>query len=115
MAGSRSHDGGCTAFRDLRAGGTDSSGQPLRLAVSPKKGRALLFCPAAADGTADERTLHAGEPTEHGGDKLIAQAWLHEAPYTASAPRGTSQTAAEPAVREYAEKHKLRLPLPVSG
>ena len=48
-----------TAFRDLRVGGTDSSGQPLRLDIEPKKGRALLFFPSDAEGTPDERTLHA--------------------------------------------------------
>ena len=37
-------------------------------------GRALIFCPAAADGTPDERTLHAGEPAD--ADKWIAQVWL---------------------------------------
>ena len=68
-------EGGRTSFRDLRAGGTDEAGQPLRLMVAPKKGRAILFCPAAADGVPDDRTLHAGEPTAQGEDKWIAQVW----------------------------------------
>ena len=54
--------GGRTAFRDLRAGGTDDEGQPRRVEVAPKKGRALVFFPSFADGTPDERTLHAGAP-----------------------------------------------------
>ena len=67
--------GGRTSFRDLRAGGTDAAGKPLRLAVAPKKGRALLFFPSdLASGVPDERTLHAGEPTAAGEDKWIAQA-----------------------------------------
>lgn len=103
-------DGGCTAFRDLRAGGTDASGQPQRLAVSPKKGRALLFCPAMADGTPDERTLHAGEPTASGGDKWIAQLWTHQAEYKPTAPAGTSVAAAAEAVNALAEAEGLRRP-----
>ena len=66
-------EGGRTSFRDLRAGGTDDAGKPLRLMVAPQKGRAILFCPAAADGVPDDRTLHAGEPTAQGEDKWIAQ------------------------------------------
>ena len=57
--------GGRTAFRDLRAGGTDADGAPSRLEVAPRKGRALVFCPAAADGTADERTPAANLTQRH--------------------------------------------------
>ena len=103
-------EGGCTAFRDLRAGGTDASGRPTRLAVQPKKGRAVVFCPAKSDGTPDDRTLHAGQPTEEGGCKWIAQAWLHETAYAPTAPAGTSQAEATAAVRAFAEAHGLRSP-----
>jgi len=102
--------GGRTAFRDLRFGGTDASGRPLRLSVAPKKGRAILFCPAAADGAPDERTLHAGEPTGSGEDKWIAQLWLHESAYTPHVPKGSSTAEAMAHVRSYAEAHALRLP-----
>jgi len=107
-------DGGRTSFRDLRAGGTGADGKPLRLAVAPKKGRAILFCPAnaAADGTPDERTLHAGEPTEHGEDKWIAQLWLHEKSYGPSVPKGSSQSAAADKVHSYAKEHGLKLAVP---
>ena len=84
--------GGRTAFRDLRAGGTDDEGQPRRVEVAPKKGRALVFFPSFADGTPDERTLHAGEPTEH--EKWIAQLWLHERPYAPHAPPGSRSAGA---------------------
>ena len=101
-------DGGRTAFRDLRVGGTDAEGKPRRVEVAPKKGRALLFFPSFADGTPDERTLHAGEPTA--GEKWVAQLWLHHAPYTPNVPEGSSQAAATPAAREYAAERGLRAP-----
>ncbi len=91
--------GGRTAFRDLHAGGMDADGAPTRLGVAPKKGRALIFCPADAEGSPDDRTLHAGEPGGH--DKWIAQLWLHQAPYTPTVPEGSSHEAAEVAVRSY--------------
>lgn len=102
--------GGRTAFRDLRAGGSDASGKPLRLAVAPKKGRAVLFFPSHADGTPDERTLHAGEPTDAGEEKWIAQAWLHQEPYKPTAPAGSNQAEALPAVLACAEAKGLKLP-----
>ena len=40
---------GATAFKDLK------------IKVAPKKGSALLFFPCFADGTPDERTMHAGQ------------------------------------------------------
>lgn len=89
-------ENGRTLFRDLRGANNH------RLAVSPKKGRALLFfpsvtgnpfvCDAAAsadfpmstfgdvyfdDTRADHRTSHAGEPPESNGHKSIAQIWIH--------------------------------------
>lgn len=100
--------GGCTTFRDLQLGGTDASGQPRRVEVTPKKGRALLFFPSDAEGVPDERTLHAGEPTEH--EKWIAQLWLHERTYTPHAPPGSSHEEAEAAVAEYARAHNVELP-----
>ena len=102
--------GGRTAFRDLRAGGTDAGGKPLRLAVAPKKGRAILFFPATGDGVPDERTLHAGEPTHAGEDKWIAQLWTHEGPYSPTAPATTSHEEASEAVREFARANGLRAP-----
>jgi hypothetical protein len=102
--------GGRTAFRDLRAGGTDESGEARRLQVVPKKGRAILFSPAhAADGTPDERTLHAGEPTAQGEDKWVAQLWVHQSAYGASVPTGSSQAEATEGVREFAREHGLKL------
>ena len=105
--------GGRTAFRDLRVGGTDSEGQPLRLDVEPKVGRALLFFPAAADGTPDDRTLHAGEPAKE--DKWIAQLWLHERAYKPSTPEGTCQVAGDEAARHLAAEKGLSPPPPLTA
>ena len=103
-------EAGRTSFRDLRAGGTDANGRPLRVQVAPKKGRAIIFCPAAADGTPDERTLHAGEPTAAGEDKWIAQLWLHERSYVPNVPKGSSQEEAIPFLQAFAEDRGLRMP-----
>lgn len=51
--------GGATAFKDLK------------LQVRPVKGKALLFFPCTADGTPDDRTMHAGQVA--GDTKWIAQ------------------------------------------
>ena len=107
--------GGRTSFRDLRAGGTDEQGKPLRLAVAPKKGRALLFFPSLADGTPDERTLHAGEPTAAGEEKWVAQLWLHEGAYKPTAPAGSSQEVAEAAVVAVAAREGLKTPYAKAG
>lgn len=88
--------GGRTLFRDLL--GVDDR----RLAVTPKKGRALLFFPSVKtiemdlggsydvgddfgevyfDATSsDLRTSHAGEPPNI--SKNIAQIWVHSLPHT---------------------------------
>lgn len=60
--------GGATAF------------PKLGLEVAPVKGNAVLFRYKQADGTLDERTLHAGLPVES-GEKWIATKWLRELPY----------------------------------
>ena len=46
----------------------------LDLEIEPCPGRALLFFPAFADGTADPRTLHAALPGNR--EKWIAQQWV---------------------------------------
>lgn len=102
--------GGRTSFRDLRAGGTDEQGKPLRLQVAPRKGRALLFFPSRADGTPDDRTLHAGEPAAPGEEKWVAQLWLHETAYKPTVPKASSHEAAESAVLAAATKEGLRTP-----
>jgi prolyl 4-hydroxylase len=74
--------GGATIFRDLT-----SNNQPLK--VQPKRGMALLFFPSYKDGTPDSRTLHKGEVALD--TKMIAQMWIHEREYVASAPRDNLQ------------------------
>lgn len=50
------------------------------LDVVPVKGNAVLFSYLMADGSLDDRTLHAGMPVE-AGEKWIATKWLRERPY----------------------------------
>ena len=59
---------------DERAGGSTRFGR-LDLEVAPKKGQCLLFFPAAADGTFDERVEHEG--MEAGTEKWICRIWRH--------------------------------------
>lgn len=79
--------GGGTIFRDLK--GVDGIGE---LTMRPKKGSALLFFPALADGTPDDRTLHKGEVAVE--EKMIAQMWIHERSYNPVVPDGNSHDAA---------------------
>lgn len=46
----------------------------LAVDVQPQRGQGLLFFPAFADGTPDERTVHAAEPAVD--EKWIAQVWM---------------------------------------
>ena len=79
--------GGGTIFRDLK----DSSGGELTM--RPKLGSALLFFPAFADGTPDDRTLHKGEIAVD--EKMITQMWLHERKYDPVIPEGNTHDGLE--------------------
>ena len=83
--------GGGTIFRDLK----DSSGKELTM--RPKRGSALLFFPALADGTPDDRTLHKGEVAVD--EKMIAQMWIHERAYKPVVPEGNNHEAATELIR----------------
>jgi 2OG-Fe(II) oxygenase superfamily len=83
-------DGGATIFRDLYTAGTRQ-----RVQMQPKKGSALLFFPSAGGiqgendvSPLDIRTLHCGEKIsmDATAEKWIAQLWLRQRPYTATAP-----------------------------
>ena len=87
--------GGGTIFRDLK--GLDGFGQ---LTIRPKKGSALLFFPAKADGSPDDRTLHKGEVAVE--EKMIAQMWIHEGHYSPVVPDGNSHDAAIASIRQKA-------------
>jgi prolyl 4-hydroxylase len=52
----------------------------------------LLFFPSFKDGTPDQRTLHKGEVALD--EKMIAQVWVHERSYKASAPSDNFQADA---------------------
>ena len=64
------------------AGGRTAFPQ-LQQSFQPRAGGALVWYNLDRHGTPDERTLHAGEPTEGGGgeEKWIAQIWLHAEAY----------------------------------
>mmetsp|Transcript_23942 Transcript_23942/g.33606 ORF Transcript_23942/g.33606 Transcript_23942/m.33606 type:complete len:447 (-) Transcript_23942:2685-4025(-) len=91
-------EGGATMFRDLGVEG------PLK--VRPKKGSACLFFPAAGgvpNCPFDIRTLHCGEAVaeDSEADKWIAQMWLRQTPYKATAPPGNSHADASEAISAY--------------
>lgn len=50
------------------------------LAVTPKKGDALLFFDCHLDGTPDSSTLHGGSPVIQ-GDKWLATRWLRQSTF----------------------------------
>jgi hypothetical protein len=79
-------NGGGTIFRDLK----DATG--AELTMRPKQGSALLFFPAFADGTPDDRTLHKGEVAVE--KKMIAQMWIHEKEYIPVIPKGNTHESA---------------------
>ena len=83
--------GGATVFRDLK----DATGK--RLGMRPVKGSALLFFPAFANGTPDDRTLHKGEIAID--EKMIGQIWVHERLYKPAVPPGNSHEAAMEVVK----------------
>jgi prolyl 4-hydroxylase len=56
------------------------------LSFKGRKGDALLFRNALADGRADELTQHAGLPVA-AGEKLIASRWIRARPFTFPPPR----------------------------
>lgn len=91
--------GGATMFRDL--GGDEG---PLK--VTPRKGSALLFFPAAGgipNAPFDIRTLHCGEAVaeDSPSDKWISQLWLRETSYEPTAPPDNSHAAAADAINMY--------------
>eukprot|EP00466_Bigelowiella_natans_P001629 jgi/Bigna1/140231/aug1.55_g14939 len=62
-------DGGSTKFFHPSVG---------NLEVQPKKGSALVFFPAYADGTEDLRMMHSGEVYTGENAKWLMGTWLHE-------------------------------------
>lgn len=51
-----------------------------------------MFFPCLADGTPDDRTMHAGQVA--GETKWIAQMWLHENDYIPKTPEGSNHADA---------------------
>ena len=88
------NSGGGTIFRDLK----DPQNNEM-LTMKPKQGSALLFFPAYADGTPDDRTLHKGEKVYENESKMIAQMWIHQRSYQPILPEGNSHEKALPAIK----------------
>ena len=84
--------GGGTIFRDLKDSTTGAD-----LTMRPKEGSALLFFPAFANGTPDDRTLHKGEVAVE--EKMIAQMWIHQKDYKPVIPKGNTHEAAMEAIQ----------------
>lgn len=59
----------------MEKGGKTAFGRLGPLTVDPKRGQALLFFPATADGEFDERVEHEGCRAED--EKWIARIWRH--------------------------------------
>lgn len=67
-------------LNDVQAGGSTVF-PDIGLDVLPRKGNAVYFAYATADGQLDRRTLHGGSPVVE-GEKWIATKWLRERTYT---------------------------------
>ena len=87
------NSGGGTIFRDLK----DPNNEILTM--KPKEGSALLFFPAYANGTPDDRTLHKGEKVYENESKMIAQMWIHQRSYQPILPEGNSHEKALLAIK----------------
>ncbi|KAL3925854.1 MAG: hypothetical protein SGARI_005771 [Bacillariaceae sp.] len=90
--------GGGTTFRDLK---NSDNGE---LVMQPKRGACLLFFPAFADGTPDDRTLHKSHVLESDDPKWIVQMWIHQNAYSAVLPTGNSHAAGLPIMEETSKK-----------
>jgi prolyl 4-hydroxylase len=66
-------------LNDVASGGSTVFPE-IGLDVLPRRGNAVYFAYAAADGQLDRRTLHGGSPVI-AGEKWIATKWLREAAY----------------------------------
>ena len=99
--------GGRTSFRDLRAGGTDESGKPLRLQVAPRKGRALLFFHRRRR-TARPTTAHCTPVSpRRPARKRVAQLWLHETAYKPTVPAASVTKPLRQHVLAFAQKEGI--------
>ena len=63
--------GGETAFPTAKVG------KPEGLAVTPKRGKAVLFYSQFPDGNVDDESLHEARPVSR-GEKWLANVWVHD-------------------------------------
>jgi len=90
-------EGGATRFAHLRApssgsgGGGGGGGGGQALAVTPVRGRLLIFFPSLDDGTPDARTLHAADEVLSGDPKWVMQQWVARGYASPSALRHMQQ------------------------
>ncbi|KAL3925730.1 MAG: hypothetical protein SGILL_000209 [Bacillariaceae sp.] len=95
-------NGGGTTFRDLTM--PNNRNKISNLVMHPQRGSCLLFFPAFADGTPDDRTLHKSHVLESDDPKWIVQMWIHQNEYSAVLPRGNSKEAALQVMEETSKK-----------
>jgi hypothetical protein len=65
-------------LNDVKRGGATSF-PVLNLQVQPRQGMALVFFPAAIDGTLDKSALHAALPAVD--TKFVSQVWIRQTSY----------------------------------
>ena len=72
------HQGSCsTSTSSTSSGGETYFPQASQLTISPKKGRAILFCNILSNGQPDPRTIHAGKVVTQ-GIKYGLNIWICE-------------------------------------
>eukprot|EP00566_Odontella_aurita_P001476 CAMPEP_0113540950 /NCGR_PEP_ID=MMETSP0015_2-20120614/8759_1 /TAXON_ID=2838 /ORGANISM="Odontella" /LENGTH=372 /DNA_ID=CAMNT_0000440799 /DNA_START=341 /DNA_END=1459 /DNA_ORIENTATION=- /assembly_acc=CAM_ASM_000160 len=86
-------------LNDVENGG-ETAFPELKLAVKPKRGKAVVFFPATVDGYLDQRVLHAATPAVD--VKYVSQVWIRQGAHDGvpSKRLGPEFRAAAPAVWE---------------
>ena len=71
------HQASCSTSTSSTSGGETYFPQASQLTISPKKGRAILFCNILSNGQPDPRTIHAGKVVTQ-GIKYGLNIWICE-------------------------------------
>jgi prolyl 4-hydroxylase len=86
-------------LNDVNGGSGGSTTNQQQLSMTPKQGSLLLFFPAFANGSPDERTLHKGEQVDGNNTKMVVQMWIHQRQYVPVLPKGNSHDDAREAIQ----------------